>query len=335
MLRGILSLLCVLTALLPASGPGVVPSPQSLAGGSVRSAPEIFSAGPLPFFYDLYTFRGQADSTTVVAAFAVPAGRLEKEGFNARVRYRFDVTLVLADTALGSVSRTDDSVFVGVTRPLADEHLLFTHVEVQAAPSGSTLQRVIMSDAKTPGVGQLYSSSFPIPDYSGRHLMLSDIALGQPDADAGWKRGAATLALLPTSQFPASAFDVYYEIYNLPYGHTYVTEIAVEHADDSGTARVGDRRPVRLRFAGESAARADGSLPELRRVETSLANGRYRITVTIRDGVTGQTASRSRVFEVNEWQRGATLVPAWPHRSALRVQSRRSKPFRDDSDRSW
>ena len=35
------------------------------------------------------------------------------------------------------------------------------------------------ADATTPGVGQLYSSPFPIPDYSGDHLMLSDIALGQ------------------------------------------------------------------------------------------------------------------------------------------------------------
>ena len=314
MLRGIVSVLCVTIAMSPARGPGAEPAPHS-PPRDLRS-----STGPLPFFYDLYTFRGHANSTTVVAAFAVPVGRLEKEAFDGGVRYRFDVTLVLADTAQRSVFRTDDSVFVGLPRPLAGEHLLFTHLEVQAPPSGSTLQRVIMSDATTPGVGQLYGSSFPIPDYSGKHLMLSDIALGQPGAEVGWKRGAATLALLPTSQFPASAFDVYYEIYNLPTGTPYVTEIAVEHADD---AWVGDRRRVSTRFSGESAARADGTLPELRRVETSLANGRYRITVTIRDAVRGRTASRSRVFEVNGWQRGATMVPAWPHGPRnLSVQSR-------------
>jgi hypothetical protein len=326
MLRGPVSLLCVIAALWTARGPS---AELQQSGGADRQAPAgghapaPSSARPLPFFYDLYTFRGQADSTTVVASFAVSAGRLEQEVFDGAVRYRFDVTLVLADTALRAVSRTDDSVFVGVTRPLASEHLLYTHIEVQAPPSRSTLQRVIMSDATTPGVGQLYGSSFAIPDYRGNHLMLSDIALGQPGARAGWKRGAATLALLPTSQFPASAFDVYYEIYNLPYGHPYVTEIAVEDADRSGAAAAGDRRPVRIRFSGESAARPDGSLPELRRVETSLANGHYRITVRVRDVVTGQTVSRSRLFNVNGWVRGATLVPARPHgRPDLRAHAR-------------
>ena len=277
--------------------------------------------GPLPFYYDLYTFRGSGGRTAVIAAFAVPAGSLEQKEVESDVRYRFDVTLVVADTALRSVSRSDDSVFVDFPRPLRDQHLLFTHVEVLAPPSTATVQRVIMTDASTPGVGQLYDSAFPIPDYSGTQLMLSDIALGMPGVHGGWKRGDVTLALLPTSQFPASAFDVYYEIYNLPAEHAYATEIFVERLDDSDPARATDDTPVRLRFSGESAARPDGSLPELRHVAASLDRGRYRITVVIEDELTGETASRSRVFEVRGWERGATLVPALPRRT----QSGRSR----------
>ncbi|NIQ56596.1 MAG: hypothetical protein GWN02_20515, partial [Gemmatimonadetes bacterium] len=109
-----------------------------------------------------------------------------------------------------------------------DDHLLYTHIQVRAAPSPHTVQRVVMTEATIPGVGQLYHAPFPIPDYRGDRLMLSDIALGQPAAaGAGWKRGDITLALLPTSQFPASSFDVYYEVYNLPVGHRYSTEITV------------------------------------------------------------------------------------------------------------
>jgi len=267
-------------------------------------------ASPLPFFYDLYTFRGSGGSTDVVAAFAVSVGRLEQEHTEAGVRYRFDVTLVLADTALRTVSRTDDSVFVDLRRPLVADHLLYTQIEVQAPPSSSTVQRVIMTDATTVGVGQLYGSAFPIPDYSGSELMLSDIALGLPQADAGWQRGEARLALLPTSQFPSSAFDVYYEIYNLPSGHPYLTEIAVEPAPLNG--RADDRSPVRLRFSGTSTALGDAYLPELRQVQTSLDRGRYRITVRITDEQTGYSASRSRVFDVRGWARGATLVAALP-----------------------
>ena len=274
----------------------------------------VESVRPLPFFYDLYTFRGPAGGTTVLASFAVPARRLKRER-NRGVSYRFDVTLVLADTALRSVFRTDDSVFVSVPQPLAGEHLLFTQVEVEAPPSASTVQRVIMTDASTPGIGQLYTSAYPVPDYSGDHLMLSDLALGQPDARDGWTRGEATLALLPTMQFPGGSFDVYYEIYNLPFGHRYTTQISIESTTIGGGR--GDLLPpgaVRTRFSGSSTAGPDGSLPELRRVEAELPHGRYRLTVTVTDEDAGRSVKRSRPFRVRRGGRGATLVPALPRR---------------------
>jgi len=52
-------------------------------------------------------------------------------------------------------------------------------------------------------------------------------------------------------------------------------------------------------------------LPELRRVESSLAEGSYRITVTVEDLSTRKTASRSRTFEIHTSWRGATMVPAF------------------------
>lgn len=313
---GFASLLCVLTT-AAATSAATFHAPQDVSGwrgpdGHDNDSPPRLAARPLPFFYDLFTFRGERGGTAVVAAFAVPAGRLERELVASEVRYRFDVTLVLADTALRTVFRTDDSVFVRVSRPLAGEHLLYTHIEVQAPPSGTTQQRVIMTDATTPGIGQLYNAYFPIPDYSGDDLMLSDIALGQPGAQAGWRRGDVTLALLPTSQFPGTSFDLYYEVYNLPAGTPYSTEIAIEPVDDARTLRIGDGSAVRLRFAGESAAQPNGSLQELRHVEASVARGRHRITVTVTDERTGRTASRSRILHVREWRRGATMVAALP-----------------------
>jgi hypothetical protein len=282
--------------------------PAALSGTAIDRAPPR----PLPFFYDLYTFRADAGRTSVVAAYAVEAGELESESAGDKRRYRFSVTLVLADTALRSVTQRHDSVYVDLPRRLRDEHLLYTHIEVQAPPSSDIQQRVIMIDATTPGIGQLYWKYLPIPDYSGTELMLSDVALGQPDAQIGWTRGEATLALLPTSQFPSSAFDVYYEIYNLPAGSRYTTEVTVARVAGDSRETADDREPIRLRFTGESAAGPDGTVPELRRVETSLAKGRYRITVRIEDLNTGRTASRSRTFEVHESGRGATMVPALP-----------------------
>jgi hypothetical protein len=268
-------------------------------------------AGPLPFFYDLYTFRGPAGSTAVVSSFAVEAGRLATRAVDGRKQYRFSLSLVLADTALKRVSNTHDTVYIEVEQPFPDEHLLYTHVEVLAAASTSTWQRVIVIDAITSGVGQLYTEPYPIPDYSGSALMLSDIVLARPGAETGWERGDLILGILPSTRFPPDVFDIYYEIYNLPADHVYVTEIAIEKAEPDGAP---EHEPIRLRFSGQSDSGPDGQLSELRQVDASLSRGSYRLTVTVTDRVTGQTATRSRSFVVQDRARDATRVKAYRSR---------------------
>ena len=299
-------------ASVPSHGTSPLDSSGTLTNSLGSEPPAGAIARPLPFFYDLYTFRGDEGATTVIAAFSVPVGKLKREWENRAVQYRFDVSLVLSDTALHSVSRTDDSAFVSVPRPLSSKHLLFTHVEVQAQPSLTTLQRVIMTDASTPGIGQLYSTPFAIPDYSGTDLMLSDIAMGHPDAIGGWERGDVTLALLPTSQFPGSSFDLFYEIYNLPFGSRYTTEVSIEGVDESGVPQADEENEVRISFSGESNAFPGDPQDELRHVAASLEEGRYRITVTVTDEDSGQSATQSRLFQVLDEGRGVTMVPALP-----------------------
>jgi hypothetical protein len=269
-------------------------------------------AAPLPFFYDLYTFRDDQGRTDVVAAIAVQAGDLRRIRQDDRFRYRFDVRFTLADTVRRSVFRSIDSVYVSLSYELPGEHLLHTYVEVEAPPSTTTVQQVVVTDASRPGVGQLYQSPLEVPDYSGDALMLSDVAFGLPDADEGWERRGHTLALLPTSQFPESAFDVYYEIYNLPRGTLYETEVAIEPLD--GSADEG--AIARAVFRGEAVSERDGSLAELRRVESALPRGRYRLTVTVRDQLTQRTASQSRLIQVRGWGGGMTLVRALPRAGA-------------------
>lgn len=293
----------------PASGPAAGTRTVVTRAG----APSVLRRRrPLPFFYDLYTFRGPtAGRTAVIAAFAVPVNRLERESNDGGVRYRFDVSFVLADTAQRTVRRAMDSMFVAVPHALGGDHLLYTQIQLVAPPSGSTLQRVVMTDVTKPGIGQLYTTPFTIPDYSGTTLMISDIALGLPDAGGGWKRGDVSLALLPTSQFPGGSFDLYYEVYNLAKGHRYGTQVAIQELDRNG-APVRDETPVITRFSGTSVAGADGTMAELRRVDTSLKRGSYRLTVTVTDTDLGVSASRSRLLEVREWGPGATMVPALP-----------------------
>jgi hypothetical protein len=307
----------VFAALVAAHGYGtatVAPPAHALQVVGPAARPD---ARPLPFLYDLYTFRGDS-GTAVVAAYAVEAGELEREALAHGVRYRFDVSLGLLDEATGSFLARHDSVYVDLPRALPRDHLLFTTIQLHAPPSADALHRVIMFNATVPGIGQLYSGRTEIPDYGGRDLMLSDIALGQPGAQGGWRRGDATLALLPTGQFPASDFDVYYEIYNMPAGAAYRTELLVERLD---AAAQPSAQVVRIAFNGVAPADAGAELAELRRVETSLSRGRYRVTARVTELGSGSSASRSRTFEVHAARAGATLVPAWPVASAS-VRSR-------------
>lgn len=296
------------------AGHGVKPDDPHALAIETTNPRNRTASGPLPFFYDLYSFRGDTGTTAVVASFAVSAGRLDTESVDEKVRYRFSVTLVLADTARRVVSRADDTVFVAVAEPLPREHLLHAFLETPAQPSNTTVQRVIMIDAPRPGTGQLYTYAFEIPDYSGSHLMLSDVALGLPGREGGWRRGDATLALLPSLHFPGGVFDVYYEIYNLPNGNPYSTELAFEPVDENGEPREGFEGPIRVRFAGESSAGPNGVLSELRRVEVPLPSGYYRLKVTVTDEARGVTTERSRLLQVREWREDATLVATCPVR---------------------
>ena len=309
--------LLLILAAVSVGGLGFDVAPQELGPPAVLAALPSSDIDrsfvrPLPFLYDLYTFRGEGGLTTVVAAFAVEAGELEKKRVGDNDRYRFSVTLLLADTRLHTVTNRHDSVFVDLPRRMRDEHLLYTHIEVQAVPSRDIRQIVYMQDATEAGIGQGYPEYIQIPDYSGSELMLSDVALGQPGGQFGWGRGEAILALLPTRQFPSREFDVYYEIYNLPTGNPYSTEITIERITGNPGETPEDRDPIRLRFASESTASEDGMMPELRRVGTAFPKGSYRMTVTIEDLTTGETASRSNTFEVQNSGRGATMVPALP-----------------------
>ena len=300
-LRSLAPIACLLAAAIAVDGPDDSPATPGI------SSP-VETARPLPFFYDLFTFRDDGGGTKVVLSIAVEARRLQVERRAGQSRYRFDVRFVLADTATRSVSNTEDSVYLSMSTALAGRHLVHTYVEVQAAPSEATLQRVVVTDAARAGTGQLYTSPFIIPDYSGSELMLSDIAFGLPDATGGWTRRGITLALLPTSQFPESAFDVYYEIYNLPTGTPYETVISIQPLDDD------EDRAVSAIFSGESAAREDGSVSELRRIQSALPKGEYRFTVVVRDRIGGEVATQSRDFEVQDWGGGATMVEARPYK---------------------
>ena len=254
-------------------------------------------AKELPFFFDLYTFRGDRGSTNVVAAVAVPFDKLTPTASD----YRLDVSLILADTASRRVIRQDDSLSL-TTRSVKDSDLFRLHVEVAAPPSRSTVQRVIVSDPSEPGIGRLHAGPFPIPDYSGSRFMLSDIVLAEPTLRGTWRRGDVALALVPTGYFRGGSFNVFYEIYNIAPNTRYSTEIEIQPVRSGAGGKLkglfAGKGAMTLRFEGEAAHARNGMLQELRRLNAPLPPGKYHIKVTVTNLETQEAAKAERDFAV-------------------------------------
>jgi hypothetical protein len=161
---------------------------------------------------------------------------------------------------------------------------------------------VIVSDPSEPGIGQLYGGPFPVPDYTGSRLMLSDIVLAEPNATGRWRRGDVALALVPTGYFKGGSFSVFYEIYNLAADAQYSTEIVIEPIRTSPGDKLkglfGGKGKMTLRFDGVASTTRDGVLQELRRVDAPLPPGKYRIKVSVTKPETREIATAERTFAV-------------------------------------
>ncbi len=255
----------------------------------------------LPFYFDLYTFRGEEGRTSVVAAVAVPVEKLQKKEIAMNPAYRVDLSLILVDTASRKVIRQDDSVAIAATRAFKNDDLFRMHVEVAAPPSRTTLQRVIVSDPSEPGIGQLYGGPFPIPDYSLGKLMMSDIVLAEPRVEGKWHRGDVKLALVPTGRFKGGSFRAFYELYNIVDNTAYSTEIEIEPIQKSAGQKLkslfGGKSKISLKFDGVALDVKNNTLQELRQVDAQLGPGRYRMRITVRLE-NGETVRGDRVFVV-------------------------------------
>lgn len=255
----------------------------------------------LPFVYDLFTFRGPAGRTDLVAGVVLPAAAVPPvPAWQGHAR-DFDLSLIVVDTMFGRVARADTLLRLIQPDSVPSDSVVRFTLSLPVTPGEAQAQRLVVADGFDALRGRLAGRGIDVPDYSGTRLMVSDIVLAEPDSGGAFRRGETALALVPTREFPGGAFRTYYEVYNLTPDSSYSTEIVVEKAGGGigGFVRglFGGGPEVRLRF-DDTAAPVDGLSPQLRRVDTSLGPGDYRIRVRVTDRATGRTAEKERVFTV-------------------------------------
>jgi hypothetical protein len=254
----------------------------------------------LPVVFDLLAFRGSGGRTDLLAPLAVAADSLTTGTAGSQTVYGFDLTLAVVDTASGAIARLDTTVLARNAARLPPGHMLRTHAQLTAQPTADAQLRLTVRGRFDDGEGSFYGAQMRVPDYAGDSLMVSSIVLATTDASGSWRRGSHALTLMPLGQFEGGEFRVFFEIYNLEAERTYITEVTVEP-----TGRRGPQ-PLRLRFQDFARPETDGVVRDVRRVETGLPPGRYRITVQVTDPQALRSARAEREFVVTERTAGSS-----------------------------
>ena len=239
------------------------------------AAPRRFGR-QLPFFYDLATFRGHG-CTDIIYSVAAP-------GPNYRL------TMAVADTFTWE-AQTVDTVIAAATHP--GQFVRGTGVFC-ARPDHNSYVR--MTAAADSSLGATAGGELRIPDYSGHGLLMSDILLADT-APGALVRGSARLALVPPRQFEeGEPFRVFYELYNLPAGRAYRTEITLVTTEASFFTRLfKGKSSTRVTFEG--VATGDGVMQELRTFIPQVEAGEAELSVKVTDLVTGESAkSRKKLW---------------------------------------
>lgn len=264
----------------------------------------------LPFYYDLYAFRGRNGMTDVTAAAAIPGTSLFSQPAGTQFIYSLQASLIFIDTVTNEITRRD-SVFTYLSSRILgeNEHLRLT-MDMSLRQAKAGIHRIVLRDRVNPGVGQLYGGPSDLKNFSGEGLMLSDIILGESE-DGAWKRGDAKLGLVPPRQFEEKKpLKLFYEIYNLPPDAAYRTEISMAPVEGvTGFGRLkrlfgaGDGT-VQLAFEGVAPSNSVGTIQELKEVTTEMKPGKYKIVVRVSNLDNGQSVRSETIFIVSPKQKG-------------------------------
>jgi GWxTD domain-containing protein len=247
----------------------------------------------LPVAVDLLAFRGTQGRTDMLFPLGLGADSLTPHAARGLTVYRVDVTASVIDTASGRIAQLDTAIAARSDAALAPGQLIRTHVQLSVVPTLNAQLRLTVHGSVA-GEGNFYGTDIRVPDYGGDSLMVSSIVLATPDSGGAWHRGTHALTLMPLGQFEGGVFRVFYEIYNLEAERAYVTEITVEPTGRGGP------QPIRLRFQDFARPEKDGVVRDLRRVDSGLRPGRYRITVQVTDPQALRSARADHEFVVTE-----------------------------------
>ena len=246
---------------------------------------------------------GAGDSSapqTLHLVFAIPAERLTPTASGSGVVYPLRFRLYVSTFQDSLVAQVDTLRVFGAPQALRNPSYLTGQVEVPV-PSGDYRYRLLI-ESRDGVSGAVSADTFAVAALDGHGFALSDLVLGRTGG-LSWSEHGDTVFVNPLDRFPGGAdAQLYYEVYGLPAGTVYHTEIRVERRGGGSIFSAirhlfgGNRPPVLLEFD----ATPEGPVSRVHRAVAlrDVPNGSYDLTLRVTEHGGGRVLTRVRHFEV-------------------------------------
>ncbi|OGG45970.1 MAG: hypothetical protein A3F84_01210 [Candidatus Handelsmanbacteria bacterium RIFCSPLOWO2_12_FULL_64_10] len=294
-------------------------APSVLASRAIASAPDAFvPGGPragLGFYYDRATFRGKDGKTRLEVYYGLDPKEMEKSSSGDTSAILADCAFVLTDSAFSQAHRAHDAMVFRAKGPLWGEGAFIPDMVALDVPPGDYDLTVQVKDRVGDRTG-VYRERIRVEPYGEGRLQLSDVHLGwnisTERGEEKFRKGDLWIVPMTTKAYreDQSAY-VYYEVYNLTQDRDGKTRYRISYA-----IRAEDPKrpfnPIRSgiggigKLFGSGGAQVSVSYDQAGAEPRSSGHfelnlkkarpGLNRLTVTVEDRASGQTASKDVLF---------------------------------------
>ncbi|MEP6573945.1 MAG: GWxTD domain-containing protein [Gemmatimonadota bacterium] len=269
---------------------------RSIRIGTTTDSDELRFAKELSSRVELIAAGRDSASGLLQVTYAIPGSAIEPVPSNRGSLYPIRLRLSVANSRGETVARVDTTrVFLAKTPVPSTEHLV-GRIAVPVTPGLLTYRLAIQEGDE---VGRVFpTDTITAPEVSGRGFDVSDLVIGSRSANLGWREDAAdTVFFNPVGVYQSGTeMELYYEVYGLPQGEPFKTQLAVTKEGGGGLFGLfGKKAAISLRFEDHTEGtqtRIHRSLPL-----EKLSTGRYHIDLLVTDSA-GHEVKRRREFEV-------------------------------------
>jgi len=270
---------------------------RSIAVGTTTDSYELTFARALTLETGVVVTGTDSGRSLLHVTYAIPGSALHEVPSERGHLYPVRLRLSVTDRVGRPVAAVDTTrLFIAREAVPATEHLV-GRLEVPVIP-GQLTYRLAVEQGSDNGI-ILAADTITSGDFTGDQFELSGLVVGAREANLTWRPVPGdTVYFNPLSRFRRHGdMELYYEIYGLPLGASFRTEVLVTKQGGGGFLGLFGGKKPSLRLGFEE--KVDAAVTRVHRSVAleRLSPGRYWLEVVVRDAPGAERRSRA-VFEV-------------------------------------